>query len=78
MTYQDKVCIISGATDGIGKEAAVNLAEMGFTLGLVGRNSEKISATQHEITNTTGNENITFFQADLSLMEQVQIGRAHV
>jgi len=72
LTYQDKVCIISGATDGIGKEAAVNLAEMGFTLGLVGRNSEKISATQHEITNTTGNENITFFHADLSLMEQVR------
>ena len=45
---------------------------MGFTLGLVGRNPKKISATQHEITNATGNENITFFQADLSLMEQVR------
>ncbi len=44
MSHQGKVCIITGATDGIGKEAALNLAKMGFTLGLVGRNPEKIDA----------------------------------
>ena len=48
---QEKVCIITGATNGIGKEAAMNLAEMGFTLGLVGRNPEKIDATCSAIPN---------------------------
>ncbi len=69
---QEKVCIITGATNGIGKEAAINLAEMGFTLGLVGRNPEKIDATCSSIQSKTGNENIKFFQADLSLMSSVQ------
>jgi short-subunit dehydrogenase len=69
---QEKVCIITGATNGIGKEAAMNLAEMGFTLGLVGRNPEKIDATYSSIQTKTGNKNIKFFQADLSLMSSVQ------
>ena len=72
MTHQDEVCIISGATDGIGKEAAVNLAEMGFTLGLVGRNPKKIDSTLSEIQTKTDNENIKFFQADLSIISEVQ------
>ena len=72
MSHQGKVCIITGATDGIGKEAALNLAKMGFTLGLVGRNSEKISAAESEIKATADNENITFFNADLSSMTQVR------
>lgn len=70
--HQDKVCIITGATAGIGKEAVLNLAAMGFTLGLVGRNPDKISSTLSEIKSTTGNEQITFFQADLSLMGDVR------
>ena len=72
MSHQNKVCIISGATDGIGKEAAVNLAEMGFTLGLVGRNPKKIDSTLSEIQTKTDNENIKFFQADLSIISEVQ------
>ncbi|MDP7165897.1 MAG: SDR family NAD(P)-dependent oxidoreductase, partial [Candidatus Marinimicrobia bacterium] len=72
MSHQGKVCIITGATNGIGKEAAMNLAEMGFTLGLVGRNPEKIDATCSSIQTKTGNKNIKFFQADLSLMSSVQ------
>lgn len=71
-THQDKICIITGATAGIGKEAALNLASMGFTLGLVGRNPDKISSTLSEIQFATGNEHITYFQADLSLMEDVR------
>ena len=36
-----KVCIITGATDGIGKQTAFELAKKGFAIGLVGRNQEK-------------------------------------
>lgn len=71
-THQGKICIITGATDGIGKEAALNLAGIGFTLGLVGRNPDKISSTLAEIQSVTGNDNITFFLADLSLMNEVR------
>ncbi len=72
MSHQGKVCIITGATDGIGKEAALNLAKMGFALGLVGRNTEKISEAKNEIINATNNQNVTFFKANLSSMDQVR------
>ena len=35
---QNKVCLITGATSGIGRAAAIALAEMGASLILVGRN----------------------------------------
>lgn len=72
MDHQGKVCIITGATDGIGKEAAINLAKMGYTLGLVGRNQEKIDTTLAEIQSSTENNSIKFFKADLSLMSDVR------
>jgi len=72
LSHQGKVCIITGATDGIGKEAALNLAKMGFALGLVGRNTEKISEAKNEIINATNNQNVTFFKANLSSMDQVR------
>ena len=72
MDHQGKVCIITGATDGIGKEAAINLAKMGYTLGLVGRNQEKIDTTLAEIQSSTENNSIKLFKADLSLMSDVR------
>ena len=36
-------CIITGATDGIGKQTAIELAEKGYSLGLVRENKEKRS-----------------------------------
>jgi len=73
LVHQGKVCIITGATDGIGKESALNLAQMGFTLCLVGRNQKKINGTLQEIQSATGNESIQFLRADLSLMSDVRL-----
>ena len=36
-----RTCLITGATDGIGKEAAIELAKKGCNLILIGRNKEK-------------------------------------
>lgn len=67
----NKICIITGATDGIGKQTALELAKQGFTLGLVGRNRQKGEAVISDIQSATGNESLTFFEADLSLLAQV-------
>ena len=47
-------CIITGATDGIGKQTAIELAKLGYNLGLVGRNKEKGMSVLQEIEAITG------------------------
>ncbi len=68
----EKVMCITGATDGIGKTAALELAKAGCTLALVGRNPEKGNRVLDEIVSDSGNENIRFHICDLSLMEAVR------
>ncbi|MEC9333060.1 MAG: SDR family NAD(P)-dependent oxidoreductase, partial [Candidatus Thermoplasmatota archaeon] len=36
-----RTCLITGATDGIGKETAIGMADNGYNLILIGRNEEK-------------------------------------
>ena len=44
MNFQGKVALLTGAGGGIGKVLAKRLADMGFTLALVGRNADKLRA----------------------------------
>ena len=44
-----KWTVITGATDGIGKEYAKQVASQGQNLVIVGRNSQKLAATKSEI-----------------------------
>ena len=69
---KDKVCLITGATAGIGKAAAAGLANLGATLVLVGRDLEKTRATVEQIQAETGNEEISFFIADLSSQQAIR------
>lgn len=66
-----KVCMITGATSGIGLAAAKGLAAMGATSIIVGRNSEKCARTCNLIKAETGNESIEFMVADLSSLGEV-------
>ena len=67
-----KNCIITGATDGIGKQTAIELAKLGYKLGLVGRNQEKGRLLIQEIEKITGNESIKYFNADLSVINNLR------
>ena len=42
---------VSGASDGIGKEFALQLANKGFNVLLIGRNQEKLEQVQQELSN---------------------------
>ena len=64
----NKNCIITGATDGIGKQTALDLAKLGYNIGLVGRNKEKGDAVLDEIASVTGNNSLKFFTVDLSII----------
>jgi NAD(P)-dependent dehydrogenase (short-subunit alcohol dehydrogenase family) len=66
------VCLITGATSGIGKAAAVALARRGSTLVLVGRDQDRGERTVEEIVNQTGNRQVDLMLADLSSQEQIR------
>ncbi len=70
--FKDQIILITGSTDGIGKQAANQLARMGATVLLHGRNEQKGKQIAREIKQQTGNENVDFFQADLSSLQQVR------
>ena len=67
-----KVCLVTGATDGIGKVSARVLAEKGAKVIIVGRNPEKSATVLAELKSTSGNENIDLLMADLAVMQEVR------
>lgn len=71
-------CIVTGATSGIGKEVARNLAYFGATVVLAGRNRDRGSAALQEIAEDSGNDRITFLQVDLSAQDSIRQFARHV
>ena len=67
-----KVCLVTGATDGIGKVSAQVLAKMGAKVIIVGRNPEKSAAVLAELRSSSGSENIDLLMADLAVMKEVR------
>lgn len=69
---QGKVCLVTGATSGIGRETAQTLAQMGAQVILVGRNPKKTEETTVEIRQKTGNSAVEYLLADLSEQQQIR------
>lgn len=67
-----KVVIVTGATNGIGKISALELARMGAEVVLVSRSQSKLDSTAQEIKSATGNQNISTIQADLSSIADIR------
>jgi NAD(P)-dependent dehydrogenase (short-subunit alcohol dehydrogenase family) len=68
-----KVIIITGATSGLGKEAAKVFAAKGASLILPVRNTEKAKAVAEEIMKTTTNAKIDIRSLDLSSLNSIKI-----
>ena len=61
-----RVCMVTGATSGIGRITALELAAKGATVVLVGRNEAKLTACLADINRLTGNDKLDYIKADLS------------
>jgi len=70
---EKKIILITGSSDGVGKETAKTLAKQGHTIILHGRSQEKLQAVYDEIKSETGNDNIDMFVADLLLLAEVKL-----
>jgi NAD(P)-dependent dehydrogenase (short-subunit alcohol dehydrogenase family) len=68
----EQIILITGATDGLGRALAVDLARAGASLLLHGRDDARGQATLAEIREHTGNDRLHWYRADLSDLDQVR------
>jgi NAD(P)-dependent dehydrogenase (short-subunit alcohol dehydrogenase family) len=67
-----RVILVTGATDGLGRRVAEDLAAAGETLLLHGRNPAKGVAALTEIRKSTGNQQIHYVNGDLASLADVR------
>ena len=72
MASSGRIFLVTGATDGIGKQTAAKLAQTGATVLLHGRNKTRLEQAAQEIKEKTNNNNLSTFLADLSSLAEVR------
>lgn len=65
------ICLITGATDGIGKVTATALAGKGYAVVLAARNEAKATSVTREIVASTGNRDVAHLTVDLRSLAQL-------
>lgn len=66
------VCLITGATEGIGKATAIELARRGFTVVMAARNASKAEKVKWEIAKSSGTGDADYIVADLASLQQIR------
>jgi NAD(P)-dependent dehydrogenase (short-subunit alcohol dehydrogenase family) len=69
---KDKIILVTGATDGLGRQVARDLVAEGATVLLHGRNEERAVAAVQEIREEIGSDNLRYYLADFSSLEEVR------
>jgi NAD(P)-dependent dehydrogenase (short-subunit alcohol dehydrogenase family) len=72
MDVKDKTILVTGATDGIGRQTALDLARLGARVLIHGRNKEKGIRTLDELNRETCNEKLALYVADFSSLADVR------
>jgi NAD(P)-dependent dehydrogenase (short-subunit alcohol dehydrogenase family) len=67
-----RIALVTGATGGIGRQSALELARLGAHVIIVGRDEKKCERVTREIQEASGNRQVDFLVADLSSMEEVR------
>jgi retinol dehydrogenase 12 len=73
-SLEGRICLVTGATSGIGKETALGLARLGAHLVIVGRGQARISEAAQSIRALSANQEVEPLEADL--FSQAEIRRA--
>jgi retinol dehydrogenase 14 len=69
---KDRLILLTGSTDGIGKQTATELALMGAQIIVHGRNKERVNSSIQEIKSVSGNKNISGFTSDFSSLKHLR------
>jgi len=73
MKTGSKICLITGATSGIGKETAIELARQGMHIIFNTRDETRGSAIRDEIINVSGNRHVDVLFCNLASFKSVCI-----
>jgi NAD(P)-dependent dehydrogenase (short-subunit alcohol dehydrogenase family) len=68
---KNKICIVTGATSGIGLETAKALAQKKYHIVMACRNVEKARHVRENIIDQTGNNDISVIELDLSSLSSI-------
>ncbi len=69
---EGKIVLITGATDGIGKQTAFELAKQGATVLLHGRNSKRLIDTMNDCRKKVLHPKLDFFNADFASLNAIR------
>lgn len=67
-----KLCMVTGATAGIGFYTALEIAHMGSWVIIIGRNPQKCMEATNRIKEISGNPSVEYLVADLSSQAQIR------
>lgn len=67
-----KICMVTGANDGIGKATALGLANLGATVVMVCRSREQGEAALAEIKQKSGSDYVSLLLADLASQDSIR------
>jgi NAD(P)-dependent dehydrogenase (short-subunit alcohol dehydrogenase family) len=71
-SLSNQVILVTGATDGLGRALATDLARNGATVLVHGRDPGRIASTIEQIQAETGSDKLRSYLADLSSLAQVR------
>lgn len=69
---QDQIILITGSTDGIGQQTALDLAKLGAHVIVHGRRAEAARSVCAAIRSSTGNDRVDYLLADFASLNQVR------
>jgi NAD(P)-dependent dehydrogenase (short-subunit alcohol dehydrogenase family) len=73
-----RLCIVTGATSGIGRATALALGELGADLVLIGRDAGRGACVAAEVARRPGAGRVEFIRADLSSQAEVRAAAAQI
>jgi NAD(P)-dependent dehydrogenase (short-subunit alcohol dehydrogenase family) len=68
----EQTMLVTGATDGLGRRLARELASRGATVLVHGRSAQRVEESVREIRDATGSDGLHSYVADFSLLDDVR------
>jgi NAD(P)-dependent dehydrogenase (short-subunit alcohol dehydrogenase family) len=77
-SMQGRVCLVTGANRGLGKETALGLARQGANVVLLGRDASRLVRASDDIKEASGNPDVSHVVVDLGSLKSVRAAAAEI